>query len=153
VSILVSNDGGATFDELDESRLKNHAVYVEMSRLTPKIEADVQLFQHPSFIDGDVQTGLTLLPLEGSWSSQSIRNLNIDKESLQARLMSLSVIAPYEPIEADKTQDAGCAGVISEKASSADKRGDVLLISVALLALVLRSGKAASTHVRATQRS
>jgi hypothetical protein len=151
ISVLSSTDGGLTFDEVDETRLSNHAVYVEMQGLEPTDAANVSLYKHPMFVDSDSAMGLTVISQEGSWSESGVHDLAVEGDWMSARLTSLSVIAPYEPIK-DNPQPAGCAGGSLNTTFSKSASGDLLILSVTLLTLLTGGGRAAARRARATQR-
>jgi len=162
ISVLTSTDGGVTFDELDETRLADHSVYIEMQGLEPSAGSSVSLYRHPVFVDSDPATGLMVLSQEGPWSTSGVHDLTVEGDWVHARLTSLSVIAPYEPFDESKTQlPAGCAGISLNETSSSGARpphdrdaagGDLLILSFSLLILLFGGGKAALRRARATQR-
>lgn len=151
VSVLTSADGGLTFDEVDEARLKDHPVDVEMQGIEPVDGANVSLYKHPMFVDSDSTTGLMLISQEGSWSENGVNALTVDGDWVSARLTSLSLIAPYEPASKDETP-AGCAGGSLNTTFSNSAIGDVLILTIALLTLLAGGGRAVARRARATQR-
>lgn len=153
VNVLTSTDDGVTFDELNESRLLDHSVYVEMQGIKPSVAPSVSLYQHPLFVDSDPASGVAVLAQEGSWNTSGVRDLTVESDWVQARLTSLSLIAPYEPITSTKTDNGpGCAGGTLNGIPTSHSGGDLLMLLVTLLALVFGGGKAALRGVRATQR-
>jgi hypothetical protein len=153
VSVLSSADNGVTFDELNESRLRDHSVYVEMQGIQPSAGSTVSLYRHPMYVDSDPASGLMVLSQDGSWNTNGVHDLNVEGDWAQARLTSLSLIAPYEPVESIKTGNgAGCAGGSLNGIPTSHSGGDLLMLLFTLLALLIGGGKAAVRGVRATQR-
>ena len=153
VSVLSSTDGGATFEEVNEARLADHPVHVEMQGLEPRSGSTVSLYKHPMFVESDSATGVAVTSEEGSWSTSGVQDVTVEGDWMNAALTSLSVMAPYEPVEENKTQQpAGCAGGSLNTTLAAGASGDILILSLALLALLVGGSKAVARRARATQR-
>jgi hypothetical protein len=161
VSVLTSTDGGVTFEEVNEARLADHPVLVEMQGLEPSPGSTVSLYKHPMFVESDITTGVAVISHEGSWSTSGVHDVSVKGDWMNASLTSLSVMAPYEPIDTNKPQlPAGCVGG-SLNTTLSGAGGDILIMSFALLtlfsrrmiaALVVGGSKAVVRRARATQR-
>ena len=162
VSVLTSTDDGVTFEEVDEVRLADHPVRVEMQGLEPSPGSTVSLYKHPMFVDSDSTTGVAVISHEGSWSTSGVHDVSVEGDWMNASLTSLSVMAPYEPIDTNTPQlPAGCVGGSLNTTLPGAAGGDILIMSFALLtlfsrrtiaALVVGGSKAVVRRARATQR-
>jgi len=121
VSVIVSADGGASFQDLDDARLATNPVHLSLQGLAartpqPGQRADFAtrgLFAHDTFIDSDPVTGLFFAALDGDWYDTGA---TAGHDVMSADLTSLSaVVAPYD-LNPDAPEiiigDVNCDGAI-----------------------------------------
>ena len=98
VSILVSEDGGTTFDEIADARLVANPVYVLMAGLEVPPQTDnVSFYSYPTYVAGDAETSITIVAEDGgAWGNANVANQVVTPTWIAADLTSLSVFAPYE---------------------------------------------------------
>lgn len=94
ITILVSNDGGLTFDELDENRLSAGSVVITMEGLQTQGRNDFLLYGHDTFAENGPR-GVEILAGDAPWNSGSIAGLVLSGGRLEASLLSLSALAPF----------------------------------------------------------
>jgi len=94
LSVIVSTDGGLTFDEIDPARVAANPVALSLSGLafTPGLAAT--FYAHPSFV-GD---GVVITAEAGAWSKGGLQNVQTVGGVLQAETTTLSVYGPFEEV-------------------------------------------------------
>ena len=97
VSVIVSGDGGATFDEVDPALVAGSPVTVSLSGLafTPGLAAT--FYSHPTFVNG-TDAGVVLEPEAGAWSKAGVQNVTHTGGVLTAETTTLSVFGPFEEV-------------------------------------------------------
>lgn len=102
ISVLISNDGGATFDELNPARLQDAPIRLRMENLSAPVDAFPVLYEHPTYVAANPQSGIQLQAETGIWTPASCVTLPHDERALEdtvypayieAELRSLSVFA------------------------------------------------------------
>jgi len=115
ISVLISDDGGATFEELDPARLQDTPIRLQVGDLVNDVDDIPILYEHPTYIDSDTQSGLTPLAETGAWTLVSCITLPYDERApedtaypayLEAELRSLSVFAPLTGVISSETSQA-----------------------------------------------
>jgi hypothetical protein len=94
MSILITTDGGATFDELDPARLLTTPVQLRMGGFEFGLVGIETFFTHPTFVEGGYP-GVRVIPEIGGWSDAGTLNVAFEHQGLRADLTALSVSAPY----------------------------------------------------------
>jgi hypothetical protein len=102
ISILVSNDDGLTFDELDENRLAAGSVVVTMEGLQTQGRNDFRLFSHDTEIVSGAG-GADILAGDAPWNSGDIAGFTQSGGRLEASLLRLSAVAPFVVALGDAT--------------------------------------------------
>ncbi len=133
VSVIVSEDGGATFSELDETRLSDHPIRLIMDGLMLDTESIPGFFKHSTFVASD-GVGLTIVTERGKWQAVSSMTFGheriTDMDQLQAAyteasLRSLSVFIPFVATPpTDTGANASGAGGSSASSDSETSTGD-----------------------------
>jgi hypothetical protein len=112
ISVLISPDNGATFDELDPARLQDAPIRLRIENLTANVDSIPVLYEHPTYIASDPHTGLTPLAEPGAWTpapsmtlpyTERDPNETAEPVYLDADLRSLSVFAPMTEAETTPT--------------------------------------------------
>ncbi len=137
ISILVSADQGATFQEIDESRLADYPVHVELRGVDTAAGVDIQ--KHEMYVDSDETTGVAITAQAGAWSASGVVNAQSAGSVVSMDLTSLSVLAPYSGAKV-ALPGAGCAGGSLGSAFNAGY-GDMVLLLAAVAALIIISRK------------
>jgi hypothetical protein len=98
VSIIVTNDGGATFYDLDNVLLEGMPIELSLNGLEFNRRLSASFYAHPSFIDSSEETsGIKLyVDDEGDWALDDIQNKTTVGDTLAAETTSLSVFHSYE---------------------------------------------------------
>ncbi len=128
ISVLVSDDNGATFDEIDPVRLQDAPIRVRFEDMIAPVDAFPVLYEHPTYIASDPSSGLAPLAESGSWTAASCVTLPHDETApndeaqpvyIEAELRSLSVFAPLDAALANGTgsTENGTGGGTSENES------------------------------------
>jgi hypothetical protein len=94
ISLLISNDGGATFDEIDNARLQASPVQLSMAGFEFNLFGIETFFTHPTFVEGGAG-GVRVTPEPGPWRQDHTHNLEYEGRQLSAELTALSVAAPF----------------------------------------------------------
>jgi len=94
VSVLVTTDGGATFDEIEDARLVAHPIHLSMEGLTPQADREQGLYHHTTLVESHPDTGIYIAAECGQWSA--VPNAIIASGRLDADLVSLSVFTVRE---------------------------------------------------------
>jgi len=119
VSVLISADGGATYDELDESRLKDSPIRLRIERVTAPVDIVPALYAHPTFIASDAVSGIAPVAERGMWSAVPTMTLPYtdappdsteERVLLEADLRSLSVFAPMAVLDGSMASGTGTGG-------------------------------------------
>ena len=142
VSVLITTDGGATFDEIDNARLAASPIRLTVEGVS--VGGSVTAYSHPTYVDSDATTGLEILAESGAWTTAGITNVQISGATVSMDLVGLSVFAAYESEEGE--EGGGCfggrkavwpvaAGGTGGPGNGA--RGDVVTLLLAASALVL----------------
>jgi hypothetical protein len=92
VSVLTSEDG-VNYQELPDLTLAASPVDITVS--LPSADPSTLLFAYPTEILSDPDTGLFPSPVGDGWTSDNVTGLSIDGSAINARLTSLSLIAPF----------------------------------------------------------
>lgn len=97
VSILVSNDRGATFSPISESRIGRSPVRVRFTGLKIDPERRVGIFAHPLTFDiSENSTPQWIVPEDAQrWTSSSVLNPTVTAQAVSGDLLALSILAPY----------------------------------------------------------
>ncbi|MBI2434405.1 MAG: hypothetical protein HYV26_16230 [Candidatus Hydrogenedentes bacterium] len=96
ISIIVSQDGGVTFSEIDNARLVDNPVHIAMEGLQPpSASANVHLHSHGTNVGSDPVTGIEINVVIGPWGVGSIGNETLEDDVLEADVFALSTFAPY----------------------------------------------------------
>ncbi len=93
VSIIVSTDGGATYAEIDPSRLVANPVQMTMEGLYFVPGGLPLLYSHATTVQNNPSTGTEIVPAVGAWGTIPV---TITARTMSASLLSLSAFAPYE---------------------------------------------------------
>jgi hypothetical protein len=136
VSVLTTKDGGVTFDEVEDARVANHPVHVEIQGLELAQDPSLALYKHPMFVESDSLTGIAVVADEGEWTASDVANLKVESSSASADLMSLSVLAIYETPSGEQSANTGCAGGSLDSTFRGSLNGDGLFIALAVTALL-----------------
>ena len=96
VSILVSNNNGATFAELDNVLLETMPIHLVMNRLGFRDGFDAAFFSHPTAVNSNPINGLFLEVERGVWSNAAMDNVELIGHTLMADVTSLSTFVPLE---------------------------------------------------------
>lgn len=97
LSIIVSNDGGVTFAEIDNARVATDPISIEMQGVTADV--DTQFYSHSTAVINDPTNGVTVLGDTGSWSTASITNMNVGADTISALTTSLSVFGAFTNVD------------------------------------------------------
>lgn len=97
VSIIVTSDGGASFDEIDNALLDAMPISLSLNGLAFNRSLSSSFYAHQSFIDSSEATsGIKLyVDDEGDWSKDAIQNKSTFGNTLAAETTSLSVFHSY----------------------------------------------------------
>ena len=95
-SVAVSIDGGSTFLEAAPSRLAAHPVHVTIGGLQFGPEEEPDLYAHPTHVQQNTAQGLHVIAWEGTWTTSNVRNFDVDGGTVDADMVSLSALAPFE---------------------------------------------------------
>lgn len=107
ISVLISDDGGTTYDELDPARLQNAPILLRMEDFSVGVDAFPVLYEHPTYVGSQASSGIALLAEPGTWTATPCITLPHDervKEDaeypayIEAMLRSLSVFAPLDGV-------------------------------------------------------
>ena len=127
ISILISTDAGATFDEIDPARVQETPLSLHIGDLVTPVNFPAVLYEHPTYIASDPQTGLAPIAEAGAWTlvpaysgpyTDPAPGDITQPAYLTAVLSSLSVFAPVigpevipeEPeIISEETEETGTA--------------------------------------------
>jgi len=95
VSVLVSTDGGSTFNSIDPARLTDNNVRVSFLGIAPD-EGNTAVFAHATTAFAGAGTPLNIQVVENDgWLEDTIVGLDFGSDFVTARLNGLSVIAPF----------------------------------------------------------
>lgn len=98
ISILISQDGGTTFQEIDNARLADNPVSVVMEGLTIAPGDNARFFDYPTtIIDTDAGAGVSIAidaEAAGVWN-QTSNGSAVGAGQVSAQLSSLSIVAPF----------------------------------------------------------
>lgn len=106
ISVLVSADGGATFDELDDYRLATHPIRLAMYGIEPDPELAASFYSHSTYVGSDPSAGILVEAEGGAWTRDNVVHMRAGAKSMEADLISLSVFAPYEGVSEEAEADA-----------------------------------------------
>lgn len=103
ISVIVSSDGGATFDEVDDAVVAANPVGVCLTGLafTPGLVST--FFSHPTFVGSDDTFGVILTGQAGVWDGNAVQNADASGGVLCAEATALSAFAPFEEIDLPPT--------------------------------------------------
>ena len=93
ISIIVSANNGATFDEIDNARLLAQPAHLSMAGFEFVLFGIETFFSYPTFVQGG--TGLNIVAEDGAWDDDHTQNLEYNGDQLDADLTSLSVFGPF----------------------------------------------------------
>lgn len=96
VSIIVSNNNGATFAELDNALLETMPIHIALNGLGFRAGFDASFFAHPTAVSSNPINGLFLEVERGVWSSGAMDNVELIGRTLIADVTSLSTFVPLE---------------------------------------------------------
>jgi hypothetical protein len=140
VSVLVTRDGGITFDEIDEARLADSPITVTFRGIEAPAGTPFALYRHPALIDSDATTGVMAVAAAGAWTTAGVYNVVTDADSTRADLTSLSVLALYQSSDTGKNNDGtGCAGASLDMPRGGGRGGDMLMLALAATLLIFMS--------------
>ena len=108
VSVIASTDGGSTFAEIDQDRMAQYRINVEMAWLSPTQASGQTILAHPTVV-GANSAGVQLAVIEGHWSDDTVHGIVVGDGSMSGDLSAPSVMAPYEQADA-----AGVIGLIGD---------------------------------------
>jgi len=95
ICILVSTDGCETFEPIDQSRLLDHPISIVMGGFT--LPPDPLLYVHPTSCMVDAETGIQIFGAEGDWGTDSVSNLSLTENKMEAVVTAISAFALVEP--------------------------------------------------------
>jgi hypothetical protein len=93
VSVLVSSDGGATFDEIEDLMLNGESA-MRMTYTAPGINGSAKFRSHPTFVDSGAG-GIQVLPTAGAWTDTGVDAQDATGDTLTADLAALSVFGIF----------------------------------------------------------
>ena len=97
VSILVTNDGGATYAELDNRVLEAQPVRLSLNGLAFTPGAVPSFYAYPTEMVFDMVNGFGLEVTAGAaWSAGMLQNVTADGATLTAETAELSIFGAYE---------------------------------------------------------
>ncbi|MBI2432517.1 MAG: DUF5011 domain-containing protein [Candidatus Hydrogenedentes bacterium] len=95
VSLLISDDGGDTFEEVPAARLVALPVYLSLSGLAFTPGEDVTFFGHPTDVLDNPATGVHIVAADGNWSADSTSDVSTTGGVLTAQTEQLSTFGPF----------------------------------------------------------
>lgn len=99
-TILMSLDGGSSYAEMDQARLRDNPVHITVKGLDVIPGSSYLLYSHESGYLSNPLYGDRLVAWEGDWSTDNVRNLVISDAAMDADLAGLCILAPYRaPLE------------------------------------------------------
>jgi hypothetical protein len=97
-TVLVSNDEGATFDEIDPARLAANPVSLEIEGVA--VPGDAVFYTHDIFAGSDPLTGVFIGGVAGPWDTTGLANVNLFPTAVSVDVVKPTLFAPYS-IKAD----------------------------------------------------
>jgi predicted outer membrane repeat protein len=92
-TVLVSNDEGATFEEIDPARLAANPVSLDIEGVA--VPNDTVFYTHGIFADSDALTGVFIGGVPGAWDTAGLANIEIFTAALSVDVVKPSLFAPY----------------------------------------------------------
>ena len=96
VSVIVSADAGVTFSEIASSRLAANPLHLRLEGVTAYSTDYPAFYSHPTNIESNATTGLTVAAEESSWTKRAKDNFSYSTHTIETDLMSLSLVAPFK---------------------------------------------------------
>jgi len=100
VSLLVSDDDGATYSAVAASRLAGHPLELTLSGLDLEGGEDYTLARYPTTIE-TVSGAIRIASATGSWASVANQETDYETGALTANLTSTGLFAPFAQAEVD----------------------------------------------------
>lgn len=94
VTVLISDDGGATFAEVDDARVEANPVHYMISGVGVSAGGNDQVFTHPSRVTTDAN-GVQIAGEAGEWTTDNVANTGVSTGVIESDLVSLSLVAPF----------------------------------------------------------
>jgi len=126
ISVIVSDDDGASFSEIAGTRLADRPVEIALNGLNLAAGTDYTFYAHPSNIVPDTPTGFSLEATGGSWNREGVTVVNSTTTSIAAEVTRLSVFGVFA---------AGGGGPSCAPGGSGQHGGALGDVAVVLLAL------------------
>src|SRR5690606_15723062 len=96
VSLLVSNSGGAAFEEISSARLGELPIQIRFDGLPLASGADYTLETHRTRTADDDQGRLQVFSVADGWRTVSAAVIDVAAGSASASLTTSGVVAPFE---------------------------------------------------------
>ena len=96
VSVIISVDAGVTFSEIASSRLAANPLHLRLEGVTTYSTNYAAFYSHPTIIESDATTGLTVVAAESSWTERAKDNFSSSTNTIETDLTSLSLVAPFK---------------------------------------------------------
>jgi alpha-tubulin suppressor-like RCC1 family protein/PKD repeat protein len=107
VCLIVSADGGETYDVLDSTRLAQYPIRVRYDGLTRTADATAFFYSHALAVQGDETTGVCVQPVAGFWCDRHLASGVTGPTFAETYLLASSALTLYEEVggEADHLYD------------------------------------------------
>lgn len=96
ISIIVTSDGGASYQNLDDAALAGNPVLFSINGLAFTPGLDVEVKSHDTTVQDDSTTGAKIYAGDDVWSSDEVENVVVDGTSVSGEATGLSVFAVFE---------------------------------------------------------
>lgn len=97
ISVITSTDGGASFAELDQTRLAADPIHVEMAWLNLDDNEFQIIGVHPILTTAD-SAGVYVAGIEDYWTDAGIVNFTVEPGSMAGDLSTLALVAPMQTV-------------------------------------------------------
>ena len=96
LSVIVSADGGQTYDELDNTLLAVNPITITSEGLTFSSGLMHSFISYPTLVESDAVSGIRIILDDGAWSMDAIIDPLAIADRLTAQVAALSLFAPVE---------------------------------------------------------
>ncbi len=101
VSVIISVDAGVTFSEIASSRLAANPLHLRLEGVTTYSTEYPAFYSHPTIIESDVTTGLTVVAAGSRWTERAKDNFSASTHAIETDLTSLSIVAPFKTLSGE----------------------------------------------------
>lgn len=109
-SILVSQDGGAHFTEIDAARLAENPVHIAVEGASAGTAVNPTVYAYPTSVIADPLTGVRVIAWTGDWNQDEILQTTTGTSTIEADVTGLSVFAPVDEAENAPSIDVALSG-------------------------------------------